>query len=224
MMMNLFSIFDPTSSMKYSMNWFSFIFMILFLPNMFWFIPSRWNIVLWMLFNFLINEFKLLLNLKSNLMSMLILLSIFYSIMITNLIGMFPYIFTSSSHLIFSLSYSLILWISMMLFGWIENCNHMFSHLVPQGTPKILMPFMVLIETISNFIRPGTLAVRLSANMIAGHLLMTLISSTGSSLSLILLFIMLLSQSILIILELSVAFIQAYVFSVLSTLYKAESS
>ena len=110
-----------------------------------------------------------------------------------------------------------------MLFGWIKNIYHIFIHLVPQGTPVVLISFIVIIESISNIIRPGTLSVRLAANIIAGHLLMTLISSTGSSLSLIILTFILLIQCVLIILELRVAFIQAYVFTVLSTLYRVES-
>nr|YP_010555745.1 ATP synthase F0 subunit 6 [Eupelmus anpingensis]UYR45774.1 ATP synthase F0 subunit 6 [Eupelmus anpingensis] len=223
MMMNLFSIFDPMTSMEYSMNWISLLLNLLFLPFMYWFIPSRWNMMFFLILKKLIVEFKMLLNFKKNLMNLLILLSVFLMIMFSNLLCMFPYIFSSSSHLIYSMSLSMILWISMILFGWIINTNHMFCHLVPQGTPVVLMSFMVIIETISNLIRPGTLAVRLSANMIAGHLLMTLISSTGNSLGLMLLFIMILIQSILVILELSVAVIQAYVFSILSTLYSAES-
>jgi F-type H+-transporting ATPase subunit a len=51
-----------------------------------------------------------------------------------------------------------------MLFVWINNTNHMFKHLVPQGTPTVLIPFIVCIETVRNIIRPGTLAVRLTAN------------------------------------------------------------
>nr|YP_010031614.1 ATP synthase F0 subunit 6 [Necremnus tutae]QOV03009.1 ATP synthase F0 subunit 6 [Necremnus tutae] len=222
MMMNLFSVFDPSSSMNYSMNWISSIYILFFIPSMFWFIPSRWNFFFMMILKFLIKEFKVLMNLKMNIMSILIYVSLFMIIMLNNFMGLFPYIFTSSAHMTMSLSLSLVLWMSYMLFGWIKNSNNMFSHLVPHGTPGILMPFMVLIESISNIIRPGTLAVRLSANMIAGHLLMTLISSTGVSLSMILLMLMLLSQSILIILELSVSVIQAYVFSVLSTLYSSE--
>nr|UYR45761.1 ATP synthase F0 subunit 6 [Merostenus sp.] len=224
MIMNLFSVFDPSTSMNYSLNWISLIYLMMFFPLMYWFIPSRWNMIYIYLISVLINEFTMLLNKKLNLMNLVILLSIFILIMLTNLLGMFPYIFTSSSHLIYSLTLSLVLWLSFMLYGWIKNMNHMFIHLVPQGTPVILMPFMVLIESISNIIRPGTLAVRLSANMIAGHLLMTLISSTGSSLMVLLLVLMLFVQSLLVVLELSVAVIQAYVFTVLSTLYSAESN
>nr|YP_010580166.1 ATP synthase F0 subunit 6 [Trichogramma cacaeciae]UZS90467.1 ATP synthase F0 subunit 6 [Trichogramma cacaeciae] len=223
-MNNLFSIFDPTTSELYSLNWLSSLYILLFIPNLYWFVPSRYSFIFLTLLNYLIGEFKMLLNNKMNLMNLLFLMSMFIFIMLNNFMGMFSYIFTSSSHLAFSLSLSLTLWLSFMIYGWIVNTNHMFMHLVPEGTPSALMVFMVLIETISNLIRSGTLAVRLSANMIAGHLLMTLISSTGPSLSTLMLIMMLLFQTLLILLELSVSIIQAYVFTVLSTLYSAETS
>lgn len=103
-----------------------------------------------------------------------------------------------------------------------NNTKHIFAHLVPQGTPPILIPFIVLIETIRNVIRPGTLAVRLSANMIAGHLLLTLLGNTGNSISTALLSLLIITQLLLLILESAVAIIQAYVFSILSTLYSRE--
>jgi F-type H+-transporting ATPase subunit a len=98
----------------------------------------------------------------------------------------------------------------------------MFAHLVPQGTPAILIPFIVIIETIRNVIRPGTLAVRLSANIIAGHLLLTLLGNTGNSLSTIIISILIFTQLLLLTLESAVAIIQAYVFTILSTLYSRE--
>lgn len=84
------------------------------------------------------------------------------------------------------------------------------------------MPFIVLIETIRNIIRPGTLAVRLAANIIAGHLLLTLLGRTGPSLSYILVSILILAQILLLVLEAAVAIIQSYVFAVLRTLYAGE--
>jgi F-type H+-transporting ATPase subunit a len=81
---------------------------------------------------------------------------------------------------------------------------------------------MVCIETIRNIIRPGTLAVRLSANIIAGHLILTLLGNTGSSISLVLISILILIQLALLILETAVAFIQSYVISILITLYSRE--
>jgi F-type H+-transporting ATPase subunit a len=98
----------------------------------------------------------------------------------------------------------------------------MFAHLVPQGTPGVLIPFIVCIETIRNVIRPGTLAVRLSANMIAGHLLMTLMGNTGPSLGTVLVGFLIIGQLCLLVLESAVALIQGYVFAVLRTLYSSE--
>lgn len=84
------------------------------------------------------------------------------------------------------------------------------------------MPFIVLIETIRNIIRPGTLAIRLSANIIAGHLLITLLGNTGPILSLFILNFLLITQLLLLVLESAVAIIQSYVFAVLRTLYSRE--
>jgi len=86
------------------------------------------------------------------------------------------------------------------------------------------MPFIVLIESISNLIRPGTLTVRLSANMIAGHLLMTLLGTQTSFSAYLILYLLLLSQISLLVLESAVALIQAYVFTILSTLYSSETT
>jgi F-type H+-transporting ATPase subunit a len=98
----------------------------------------------------------------------------------------------------------------------------MFAHLVPQGTPSALIPFIVIIETIRNIIRPGTLAVRLSANIIAGHLLLTLLGNTGNSISIIIVSILVFVQILLLLLESAVAVIQSYVFTILRTLYSRE--
>lgn len=98
----------------------------------------------------------------------------------------------------------------------------MLAHLVPLGTPGILIPFMVLIETISNIIRPGTLAVRLAANIIAGHLLLVLLGNQGPMVSSSVLSLLLVTQIILLVLETAVAAIQSYVFAVLATLYSSE--
>jgi F-type H+-transporting ATPase subunit a len=84
------------------------------------------------------------------------------------------------------------------------------------------MPFIVVIETVSNIIRPGTLAVRLAANIIAGHLLITLLGNQTTVARISILPILLVVQVLLLILECAVATIQAYVFAVLSTLYSSE--
>nr|WRO45107.1 ATP synthase F0 subunit 6 [Lycocerus orientalis] len=222
MMSNLFSSFDPSSSMNLSLNWLSAILSILILPTIFWLIPSRLS-MLWNKILFILNkEFKILLNLKNNKGSTLIFISLFSMILINNLTSLFPYIFSSTSHMTLNLSLALPMWLSFMLFGWINNYMHMFAHLVPQGTPPALMPFMVCIETTSNVIRPLTLAIRLTANIMAGHLLLTLLGNSGNKLSFMILSILIFSQLMLFVLESAVAMIQAYVFSILSTLYSSE--
>nr|UFR82829.1 ATP synthase F0 subunit 6 [Eudicella tetraspilota euthalia] len=222
MMANLFSSFDPSSILNMSLNWLSTFLGLLFVPASFWLIPSRYNFIWSKIIVTLHFEFKTLIGNDSIKGSTLIFISLFTMIVFNNFLGLFPYIFTSTSHLILTLGLALPLWISFMIFGWINHTTHMFAHLVPQGTPPVLMPFMVLIETISNIIRPSTLAVRLAANMIAGHLLMTLLGNTGPNLSIIMLIILLTIQILLLILESAVAIIQSYVFAVLSTLYSSE--
>nr|YP_010926797.1 ATP synthase F0 subunit 6 [Latreutes anoplonyx]WKF54304.1 ATP synthase F0 subunit 6 [Latreutes anoplonyx] len=223
MMVNLFSSFDPTSSIfNLSLNWMSTILGLLFLPYLYWIMPSRWTFLWSLLLNTLHKELKILLN-KDDKGSTIMFLSLFTLIVFNNMLGLIPYVFTSSSHLVMTLGLALPLWLSFMLFGWFNHTQHMFAHLVPLGTPAALMPFMVIIETISNVIRPITLAVRLAANMIAGHLLLTLLGNSGPQMSSSMMVLFLLSaQILLLLLELAVAMIQSYVFTVLSTLYASE--
>nr|UKE80204.1 ATP synthase F0 subunit 6 [Zonitis atripennis] len=219
--MNLFSSFDPSSNWSLSLNWMSSLISLVLIPSMFWLIPSRLNLIWIKIIITLHKEFKTLIGPNSK-GGTLIFVSLFSFILINNFMGLFPYIFTSTSHMVMTLSLALPLWLTFMLFGWINNTMHMFAHLVPQGTPPVLMPFMVCIETISNMIRPGTLAIRLSANMIAGHLLMTLLGNTGPSLSLMMINMLIIVQLLLLLLETAVSIIQSYVFAVLSTLYSSE--
>nr|APX40321.1 ATP synthase F0 subunit 6 [Altica ericeti] len=225
MMMNLFSSFDPTSNFSLSLNWLSTIIIFLIIPSFFWISPSRIQILWMKIFLTLHQEFKMLIGINDNKNkgSTLIFITLFSFILINNFLGLFPYIFTSTSHMSMTLSLALPTWTSFMIFGWFMNTKYMLAHLVPQGTPAVLMPFMVCIETISNIIRPSTLAIRLSANMIAGHLLLTLLGQTGSFLSILTINILIITQILLLTLESAVAIIQSYVFAVLSTLYSSET-
>ena len=223
MITNLFSVFDPTSSVfNLSINWISTCVAIILIPRIYWIIPTRitilWNIIT----STLHKEFKTLLGTQGLNGRTFIFISVFSLIIFNNFIGLFPYIFTRSRHLSFTLTLALPLWLRFILYGWINHTQHIFAHLVPQGTPPVLIPFIVLIETIRNIIRPGTLAVRLAANIIAGHLLITLLGNTGPSISYSILSILLITQIALLILESAVAIIQSYVFAVLSTLYSRE--
>nr|YP_010610893.1 ATP synthase F0 subunit 6 [Podulmorinus opacus]WAP91714.1 ATP synthase F0 subunit 6 [Podulmorinus opacus] len=217
MMTNLFSTFDPCTGML-SLNWLSTILMFTMIPHKYWLVPNKNSILINNIIKILHQEMKLIMPYKG---STLLMMSMFMMIMYNNVMGLLPYIFTSSSHLIFSLSLALPMWVSFMLYGWLNKTNSMFTHLVPSGTPGVLMPFMVMIETISNLIRPGSLAVRLTANMIAGHLLMSLLGSNSIS-SVLLLSLTMVVFIILMVFEFAVAIIQSYVFMTLTTLYSSE--
>lgn len=221
MIANLFSSFDPSTNWRTSLNWLRTIVGIIIIPSTFWFIPSRFNILWTKIIITLHKEFKTLIGPKTK-GSTIIFISLFRLIIYNNFLGLFPYIFTRTRHIVITLTLALPLWLSFILFGWINNTIHIFAHLVPQGTPPILIPFIVCIETIRNVIRPGTLAIRLSANIIAGHLLITLLGNTGTIISTYIINILLIVQILLLILESAVAIIQSYVFAVLRTLYSRE--
>lgn len=221
MIINIFRIFDPSSRIYLSLNWLSILIFILIFPYNFWLIPSRFIIFWNKIFKFIINEFKVLINYSYS--NLIIFLRLFMFIMINNFLGLFPYIFTASRHIRFCLSISLSLWIGIILYGWFNFINEIFTHLIPIGTPALLIPFIVVIESIRLIIRPITLSIRLTANIIAGHLLLSLLGSSGTQIKSINLFILLIfRQILLIILEIAVSLIQAYVFSILTSLYRRE--
>nr|ACY09439.1 ATP synthase F0 subunit 6 [Diachasmimorpha longicaudata] len=222
MMLNLFSIFDP-QVLWISINWMSSLLIILLIPQIYWIYNSRISYMFMLFMYMLWLEFKIILKVKFNLNNLIYLNLLFFFILINNFMGLFPYIFTSSSHLIYSVIFSLSMWFGFMLFGWVKNTNFMLIHLVPQGTPFLLMFFMVLIELLSGIIRPLTLSVRLAANMIAGHLLLVLLSSFVPS-SFMMYLMVLFIQMLLLLLEIGVSIIQSYVFVILMILYLKETN
>lgn len=222
MINNLFSRFDPLSSIiNMSLNWTSTFLGLLFIPYLFWAIPSRWHLVWNNILTTLHKEFKILLG-SHNAKGTLIFVRLFSFIVFNNFLGLLPYVFTRTRHISITLALALPLWVRFIIFGWLNNTQHILAHLVPLGTPGALTPFIVLIETTSNIIRPGTLAIRLSANIIAGHLLLTLLGNTGPSIRKLLIIGLIVAQILLLLLESAVAVIQAYVFTVLRTLYSSE--
>jgi F-type H+-transporting ATPase subunit a len=223
MITNLFSVFDPSSRIGgLSLNWLRRISGLFLVPYLFWLLPGRYRYLFTKISLLLHGEFKVLLgpNFKPGITLMFI--SLLFYVVFNNFLGLYPYIFTRTSHITITLRLSLPLWVSFIVYGWLNNTQHIFAHLVPQGTPAILIPFIVCIETIRNVIRPGTLAVRLSANIIAGHLLITLMGNTGPGISTLIVGLLVLGQVLLLVLERAVSIIQGYVFAVLSTLYSRE--
>nr|APL97250.1 ATP synthase F0 subunit 6 [Linevichella vortex] len=219
MMTNLFSVFDPSTPYFMSSNWVSLFIFLSVTPVLMWLSPYRTGHVFVAIYNYVLSEFKPLVPKLAY--TLIMPLTFFIFIAANNLIGLLPYVFTTTSQLTLTMSLAVPIWLALMMYGWLNNTSNLLVHLIPQGTPTLLMPFMVVIETISNLIRPLTLAVRLTANMVAGHLLIVLLSSANPA-PLHLTPILFASNLTLLALELAVAFIQAYVLSVLATLYMAE--
>nr|ASM91458.1 ATP synthase subunit 6 [Anomalurus beecrofti] len=152
----------------------------------------------------------------------LLLMSLISFISSTNLLGLLPYSFTPTTQLSTNLAMAIPLWAGTVMIGFRHKTKSSLAHFLPQGTPTPLIPMLIMIETVSLLIQPMALAVRLTANITAGHLLMHLIGSATLELMSINLptatitFILLI---LLTLLELAVAFIQAYVFTLLVSLY-----
>nr|YP_007375014.1 ATPase subunits 6 [Lampadena atlantica]BAM74984.1 ATPase subunits 6 [Lampadena atlantica] len=143
-----------------------------------------------------------------------------------NMLGLLPYTFTPTTQLSLNMGLAIPLWLATVIIGMRNQPTHALGHLLPEGTPTPLIPVLIIIETISLFIRPLALGVRLTANLTAGHLLIQLIATaafvllplmpTVAILTTILLFL-------LTLLEVAVAMIQAYVFVLLLSLYLQEN-
>nr|BCO16547.1 ATPase subunit 6 [Nephrurus amyae] len=156
----------------------------------------------------------------------LFLTTLLLFLLLNNLVGLLPYTFTPTTQLALNLGLAFPLWTMTVLKGLRTKPSASISHLLPPSTPAPLIPALILIETISLLIRPLALGVRLTANLTAGHLLLQLFSTaalmlltTSSPLSIVTLIILILLTG----LEMAVALIQAYVFTLLLTLYLEEN-
>ncbi|YP_009340711.1 ATP synthase F0 subunit 6 (mitochondrion) [Eublepharis macularius] len=156
----------------------------------------------------------------------LTLTTLMASILMMNLLGLLPYTFTPTTQLSMNLGIAMPLWMMTIITGLRNQPTNSLGHLLPMGTPNMLIIPLILIETVSLFIRPIALGVRLTANLTAGHLLMQLISIATLTLMSTMPTIAVLSFSVLLLLtllEMAVAMIQAYVFVLLVTLYLQEN-
>jgi F-type H+-transporting ATPase subunit a len=151
--------------------------------------------------------------------------SLFMFIMVSNMIGIIPYTFTVSSHIIVTVALALLVFFTVLVYGFYKNGLKFFNLFVPKGVPIVILPLVVLIEIISFLSRPVSHSVRLFANMLAGHITLKVFASfvtmlgafgvagwAGAVLPLAL-------TVALTALELLVAFLQAYVFTILTCIY-----
>ncbi|YP_001661386.1 ATP synthase F0 subunit 6 (mitochondrion) [Trichechus manatus] len=202
------------------------VILIIALPAMLYPSPNRLvdnrliSIQQWLV-QLILKQMLLIHNVKGRTWS-LMLISLILFIGSTNLLGLIPYSFTPTTQLSMNLGMAIPLWAGTVITGFRYKTKSSLAHFLPQGTPTLLIPMLVVIETISLFIQPMALAVRLTANITAGHLLMRLIGGATLALTAIspatasITFIVLL---LLTILEFAVALIQAYVFTLLVSLY-----
>jgi F-type H+-transporting ATPase subunit a len=151
--------------------------------------------------------------------------SLFTFILAVNIIGLIPYTFTVTSHIIVTATLALSVFLTVLVYGFWKNGLHFFNLFVPKGIPIYILPLIVFIEVLSFLSRPISLSVRLFANMLAGHITLKVFASfitllggagvlgiAGATLPLALVVA-------LTALELLVAFLQAYVFAILTCIY-----
>ena len=151
--------------------------------------------------------------------------SLFMFILVANIIGLIPYTFTVTSHIIITVSLALLVFFTVVIYGFWKNGLHFFKLFVPSGIPIFILPLVVFIEVFSFFLRPISHSVRLFANMLAGHIALKVFASfitllAGFGIAGWLGAVLPLGMVIaLTALELLVAFLQAYVFTILTCIY-----
>ena len=204
------------------LNWSSIFICVFFFPQIFWLVQSQLSKSFLNIIFFLKKELDAVFGEFIVPGTIFIFISIFFFIIFSNFIGLIPYIFTRTSHLSITIVLALPIWLGTILYSIVFQYNNLLAHLVPLGTPSFLIPIIVVIETVRNIIRPITLSIRLAANMVAGHLLLTLLGSQGPNIRIIIIRVLLLRLVLLLILEVAVACIQSYVFTILSSLYLNE--
>ncbi len=151
--------------------------------------------------------------------------TLFMFVLFSNLLGLIPYSYTTTSQIVVTFAMALAIFIGVTVIALVKHGVHFFSFFVPSGAPKALIPFLVVIEIISYFVRPVSLSVRLFANMLAGHTMLKVfaglavmiagaggVAAAGSILPLI-------AIIGLTGLEVLVAVLQAYVFTILTCMY-----
>nr|AHX26468.1 ATP synthase F0 subunit 6 [Sepia lycidas] len=225
MLVDIFSSFDDHNSTLFSahiMTWILSLWSLIFINSSLWINSSN-------LIN-MINLPKQIINIqttRSFSMNMggftLIISSLFITIINFNLLGLMPYVFSTTSHLVMTFTLALPLWLCLIISSYMKNAYSSVAFMLPLATPTFLIPFLPIIETLSIMVRPITLSIRLAANISAGHIILTLIGDYMTSLIMLnnymISFIVLSIQIGYFIFEIGISIIQGYIFSLLVTLY-----
>jgi len=193
------------------------------------FLPRGWQVVIEFFYDFLFDMLKQTGNFPKGVKFFPLYFSIFFLILSLNLIGLFPFGFTVTGHIIVTFFLALSFNLGFIFLGfWLHGISFL-TLFVPKGVPVVLLPLLILIEVVSYSIRTFSLSLRLFANMMAGHTLLQILSgfivlflSLGGVLSNIGLVPFLLVFAVTL-LEIAIAFIQAYVFTILLFIYLNDS-
>ncbi len=145
--------------------------------------------------------------------------SLFMFVLFCNMVGMLPYSFTVTSHIIVTLIMALFIFVAVTIIGFMKHGFKYLSIFVPKGVPVVLLPLITIIEIISYLSRPVSLSVRLFANMMAGHTMLKVFGGFVVSLGILGGWLPLSFSVALTGLEILVAFLQAYVFAILTCIY-----
>ena len=151
-----------------------------------------------------------------------IVFTIFLFILMGNMVGMIPGSFTFTSHIIVTFAMAIAVWIGVTIIGFWYHGAHFLHFFVPTGAPKAMLPLLIPIELLSYCVRPISLSVRLFCNMMAGHTMLKVFAGFIISLSTFYLVPAIAPLAITVILigfEFAVAFLQAYIFTVLTCIY-----
>jgi F-type H+-transporting ATPase subunit a len=145
--------------------------------------------------------------------------SLFMFILVLNVIGIIPYTFTVTSHIIITVSLALLVFLTVVIYGFWKNGLHFFNLFVPSGIPIYILPLVTFIEVLSFLSRPVSHSVRLFANMLAGHIMLKVFAGFVIMMGLLFGWLPLIFTSAFFALEVLVACLQAYVFAILTCLY-----
>lgn len=145
--------------------------------------------------------------------------TLFWFVLLSNLLGLLPYAFTITSQIIVTFTLASILFVVINIYGLFKHGLHFFSLFLPKGTPSWLAPLMVLIELFAYLTRPISLALRLFANMVAGHILLKILAGFAVSLGLLFKILPIAFVSCIVGLEFFIAVLQAYIFTILACVY-----
>lgn len=181
-------------------------------------IPGRWQNVPEMLYEFIQGLVRDVIG-PGGMRYLPLVFTLFLTVLLGNLWGMMPYSFTVTSHIIVTAALGILVFLIVTIMGFVNHGWHFFSLFAPSGLPKFIYLILVPIEVISFLSRPITLAVRLCANMTAGHTVLKVFALFSVQMGIILGLAPMLLNSMLVALELLVAVLQAYIFTILTCVY-----